>query len=451
MRLRFGMSVRIGLIVMIALFAGWLTLIAGFYISADGGRKAALPTPERLAAMTEIVERTDPLEREDLLTALSGRNLSVWIGPGEPDVASTPRFDPIETALFEPIMAALAPRQVAILPQPITRIGGPIASPINAIELQIGLPDGEILFVESSSPIVVAAVGIPVGFVPAIIATLIALGTLIILHREFGPLSRLAVAVDKVDPMQEPVALPAIRARSPELRALVAAFERLQDRLSVLIRGRMALIGGIQHDLRTFATRLRLRADKITDPEERARAVQDISDMIQLLDDALLASRAGANELDEELVELAELIASEVMDRSVQSQAVSLTIAPKAQGLTVLGDRLALRRIIGNLIDNALKFGKQAQLSLTVEHSSLVLTVDDKGPGIPVEMRPVLLEPFTRLEGSRARGTGGSGLGLSVVGSLLSAHRGTLCIDDAPGGGARVEAKLPIFKPSLAD
>jgi signal transduction histidine kinase len=112
----------------------------------------------------------------------------------------------------------------------------------------------------------------------------------------------------------------------------------------------------------------------------------------------------------------------------------------------VIGDRLALRRIFANLIDNAVKYGGGAHLVLTVEGAWLQLVIDDPGPGIPPEQRDVILEPFVRLETSRARKTGGAGLGLAVARSLTEAHGGRLQIDQAPGGGARVVVRLPLFQ-----
>lgn len=439
------MSIRIGLIMMIALFAGWVTLLAAFYVSANGGRQAALPSPQQLVAVTTIMERTTAADRPALIEALSGGDVLVALSDSPPDIQSTPVFNPVDTMTFEALVDALAPREVAILPKTLSVPGGVFASPINAVEFQIALTTGQTLLVITNSPVIVASIGLPVGFGAALIGILIALATLILLHREFRPLSHLAEAVKAVDPMGEPTGLPPIRARSPELRALNAAFQGLQDRLQVLIKGRMALIGGLQHDVRTFATRLRLRVDKISDPVERDRAIADIQDMICLLDDALLASRAGANELNEELIELAALVRSEALDRQVQDAEVILSVAPDTSNLHVLGDRLALRRVVANLVENAVKYGHSAHLSLNRKLDTLVLTVDDTGPGIPVAQRALLLEPFTRVEGSRARHTGGSGLGLAVAHGLLQAHQGTLEIGDAPGGGARVTVGLPIF------
>ncbi|MEM9139431.1 MAG: ATP-binding protein [Pseudomonadota bacterium] len=444
---KFAITARVGVIVMVALFAGWLTLLAAVYVSSNGGRDMAMPSPERLAAVAGVLERTPASERPALIDALSGRNMVVQVTDAPPEPFAEPDLVRIDREQFDAIRARLQPRDVTILPRPVEGMPtGPFASPINAVQFQIGLSTGDTLLVLSRSPFVIAPIGLPVGFAAALIGIIIALFTLIVLHREFRPLSRLAVAVDKVDPTGAPVALPPIRARSPELRALVQAFERLQDRLTVLIRGRMALIGGIQHDVRTFATRLRLRIDKITDAEERDRAARDIADMIHLLDDALLASRAGASELDEELIDLVDLLTAEAADRRDQGADVTLSLPPGLDEAYVLGDRLALRRIVANLLDNAVKYGHRARMGLQVGDADLALTIDDDGPGIAEDQRALLLEPFTRVEESRARHTGGTGLGLSVARSLLDAHRGALEISEAPSGGARMIVRLPVFQ-----
>jgi signal transduction histidine kinase len=167
--------------------------------------------------------------------------------------------------------------------------------------------------------------------------------------------------------------------------------------------------------------------------------------MIKLLDDALLASRAGANELDEELVEFQQIVRAEVDDRRAAGQAVDLEMALKDADAAVLGDRLALRRVVANLIENALKYGQVAHVQVVSAERTMLLTIDDAGAGIPPEQREAMLEPFVRLEASRNRQTGGAGLGLAVARNLVEAHGGTIAITDAPTGGARVAVRLPLF------
>lgn len=446
-----SLSWRVGLILVVGLMAGWLTLIAASYISRGYGEPVSLASPLRLAAIADVVERTPPEDRQRLLTAIRTPHLAVWVEPRRLTQSRLPDLAPLDAARVGAYREALVGRPLVITPgERDPQVGRAFASALSAVEFKIGLADGETLVLTSESPVLVAPFGLPVGFGAGLIGVLVALVTLIILHGEFRPLKRLAAAVDRVDPSLGTPPLPPIRARSPEVRALVGAFERLQSRVQTLIRARLALVGGIQHDLRTFATRLCLRLDKIADPDDRARASADIADMIALMDDALLASRAGASELDEELIALPPLIAAEIADRQAAGAKVDLAAAvagveAHSAEILVLGDRLALRRILANLLDNALTYGHRAHVALAVTGSHIVLTVDDEGPGIPAAQRPVLLEPFTRTETSRARRTGGAGLGLAVVRSLAEAHGGTVEIGDSPSAGARLAVTLPLF------
>jgi signal transduction histidine kinase len=168
--------------------------------------------------------------------------------------------------------------------------------------------------------------------------------------------------------------------------------------------------------------------------------------MIRLLDDALLSARTGAGGLAQEMVELAELVSSDVQDRRAQGDAVDVVTEAAAWDAIVLGDRLALRRVLANIVDNALKYGRAAHVRTALRSQAIVVSVDDEGPGIPERAHRAILEPFNRLEGSRSRATGGAGLGLAVVRSLVEAHGGTIELASTPGGGARVSVALPLFK-----
>ncbi|MEO0957429.1 MAG: ATP-binding protein [Pseudomonadota bacterium] len=456
-----SLSWRVGLIAMVGLMAGWLVVVAVGYIDRGAGEPAALASPLRLAAIADVVEHAPPETRQRLLEAIRTPHLAVWIEPEPLIETDLPQLTSFDAARIEAYRDALAGRSIAIIPREADQLlGRAMASALSAVEFRIGLAGGETLVVTSQSPLIVAPIGLPVGFGAGLVGVLVALATLIALHREFRPLKRLAASVDRVDPGVRVLPLPQIRARSPELRALITAFGRLQQRLDTLIRARLALVGGIQHDLRTFATRLNLRVEQIPDAGERAKAGADIADMIALMDDALLASRAGVGELDNSLIDLAPLVAAEVADRRAAGAPVDLApldfgtaawatdnAGSAITGCTVLGDRIALRRILANLIDNALAYGQSAHVRLVQSGADIVLMVDDEGPGIPPDQRLLLLEPFARAETSRARSTGGSGLGLAVVRSLAEAHGGSVSIDNAPNGGARLAVTLPLFRP----
>ena len=136
----------------------------------------------------------------------------------------------------------------------------------------------------------------------------------------------------------------------------------------------------------------------------------------------------------------------EADDRSAQGNRIELSADEAVRDVIVLGDRLGLRRIVANIIDNAIKYGRVARLRLHLEDALIVLTVDDEGPGIPADRRQAMLEPFNRLETSRNRATGGAGLGLAVARSLVEAHGGTISLAEAAGGGTRVRIGLPVFR-----
>jgi signal transduction histidine kinase len=315
-----------------------------------------------------------------------------------------------------------------------------------ALQIRIGLKTGDVLVIHAGETLLFGPLGMPVGFGAGIFGTLVALLALLVMHRETKPLARLAEAVDRVDLSLDPVQLPEAKRSAPEIRALIDAFNRLQTRLGELLRSRMVMLGGISHDVRTFATRLRLRAEKISDQNERDRAIADINDMIVLLDDALLASRAGAGELAEEMVEIDDMIRAEVTDRQSNGACIDYDVEQWDRAPVVLGDRLALKRVVANLSDNALKYGRAAHLRGAIDGNNFILIVDDEGFGIPPERRQAMLEPFSRLETSRNRATGGAGLGLAIARGLTEAHGGSLSIQDAPSGGARISVRLPLFQ-----
>lgn len=443
--LKFSLAARIALIVIMALMVAWIVALAQFYRSLSG--EGVYPAPRRVAALVALVETVPAAQRALVLDAFASSIATARLGR-EPVPAADTENDADEAAQRRAYEAVLDGRRFSLDAAPALRVARhlPRLRPAtDRVELRIALRTGETLAVVSHNPLMITRLGLPVGFGAGLLGTLVALIALVIMHRETRPLVRLAAAVDRTDLGGPPVPVPSARGSSPEIRTLIAAFERLQARVGQLLRARMAMLGGISHDVRTFATRLRMRVEQIPEGAERDRAIADISDMIRLLDDALLASRAGVGELETELVELDGVIRAEVDDRRGAGGRVDLRLADGVVPATVLGERVALRRIVGNLVDNALKYGEAAHVTLAADAGWFVLTVDDEGPGIPAEQRELLLEPFTRLEASRSRGTGGAGLGLGIVRNLTEAMGGHVAIGDAPGGGARITVRLPAF------
>jgi signal transduction histidine kinase len=450
--LRLTLAARIALIVVIGMTVVWIATIALYYRASTAERAGVRPSPAQLAALAELVERTPPGERHLIWNAVKSDRFEAHIEAATPAPTSAPVGPAKDAGLREAYTPALAGRALVVTSPPddahrrwfprLARLSA------NALEFRIALRTGETLVVDTRALILVTPLGLPVGFGAGLFGTIVALLALLIMQRETRPLARLAAAVDRVDLSADPSPLPQPRTSAPEIRAVVAAFNRLQGRLSEMLRARMTLVGGIAHDVRTFATRLRLRVDRIADETERRRAVADIDDMIRLLDDAMLSSRASAGELAQEMIELGALVRVEVNDRRTGGTPVDLAGDQARKDAIVIGDRVALRRILGNLIDNAIKYGRVAHVRTALDDGMAVVIVDDEGQGIPAPERQAMFEPFNRLETSRNRATGGAGLGLAVVRSLAEAHGGTVEISQTEGGGGRVIVKLPVFQAS---
>ncbi|HTG04608.1 MAG TPA: ATP-binding protein [Bradyrhizobium sp.] len=449
MILRMTFAARIGLIVVVGLGMAWISTIALYYIArAHTAENNTLPVPGHIAALVELIERTPGEERKLVLRVASSETFAARIDAGANTGTTAQRILPrLNQRAIESSLQALGGRPVSVNFADTgerRRLFSRLVPP--TVDVRVGLRTGDTLVIEVGNAILLGPLGLPVGFGAGIFGTLIALLALLVMHRETKPLARLAEAVDRVDLSLDPVALPEARRSAPEIRSLIDAFNRLQGRLGELLRSRMAMLGGISHDVRTYATRLRLRAEKINDEAERDRAIADINDMILLLDDALLASRAGAGELAEEMVEIDDIIRAEVADRRSGGARIDYQGGHWEQVPIVLGDRLALRRVVANLADNAIKYGGSAHLRSMIVGKDFLLTVDDEGAGIPPEHRQAMLEPFSRLETSRSRGTGGAGLGLAIARGLTEAHGGALSIQQAPSGGARISVRLRLFQ-----
>lgn len=435
-------------ITMVLLLGLWIAVVSNFYLSDDWKQEDYWPQPKRIAAITALLKKTPTKERADIVEALSSQGLKVWV---ETDIATEATVNTVRQAneqLMKRYASVLSGYAFTIsdvsLPPAQNRFFQIGRKASHAIEFRIGVGGGDTIVMQSIPPIALTSFGLPVGIGAGAIATMIALSALVVLYREIGPLRQLARAINKMDLDGQIVPIPNVRGRSTEIRALVTAFDRLQTRLSQVLRSRMAMLGGISHDVRTYATRLRLRAELIPSDVQRVRAIEDISDMIRLLDDALLAARVGANDLAEELLDLSEIVRNEVENRRSLGASLVLVL-PLQKEVSVLGDQTALKRVVANIIDNAIKYGQSAEVQLDVRGVNAILTIGDTGPGIPVELVDLLMEPFVRVEISRGRDTGGAGLGLAIVRNLVEAHGGTVDIRNRSPHGLQVSVIIPIF------
>jgi len=451
--IRLGFATRLFVIFLSSLLALQLLAVVSFMLQRSRATEAGirLPLPDQAAALVELLEGMPKDQWPKLLRAANSSDLSVTITETRP-VAREPAWyeAPVVDLIVRRYLGALGDREVRVRVEPSSEFrNGPLrilswVSP-GAVEIEIGLRSGETLIVAAGGVLSLGVLGLPPGFWAGILGVGVAAFALYLLRREATPLRDLAEAVDRAPIGAEVPPIPDAPRSAPEIRALIGAFNRLSSRMTGMLRSRMALVGGISHDLRTYVTRLRLRADMIPDGAEREKAISDLADMSRLLDDSLLAFKASAPMREEELVEVIAILEREAADRRLAGADVTLVVAPAAADAQVLGSALALRRLVSNLTENAVTYGHFARISAASDDGWLVITVDDGGPGIAAQDREGLMEPFVRLETSRNRATGGAGLGLAIARGAAEAHGGRLELADAPGGGARARVLLPLY------
>jgi signal transduction histidine kinase len=456
--IRLGFAARLFLIFLASLVALQLLAVTTFYLqrSQDTDTGLRLPLPDQASALVELLEGTPKSQWPLLLRAMSGTDLRVRVSDQRPDRREAAWYEaPVIELIMRRYLASLGGREVRVRVEPSSELfSGPMQalswmSPGN-VEIDIDLKTGETLTVSAGGALSLSVLGLPPGFWAGVLGVAVALVTLLMVRREALPLRRLAEAVDRMNLPGKAEPIPEAPRGAPEIRALIEAFNRLRARIATLLMARMALIGGISHDLRTYATRLRLRAELIADEGERSKAIQDLAEMNRLLDDSLLAIETGKPARIEELIQVAPILEREAEDRCRAGAKVSLTISPEARSAELLGDAVTLRRLVANLTENALAYGHEAAISAEVRGAELLILIDDKGPGIGAEHREAVLEPFVRLEESRNRRTGGSGLGLAIARNAAEAHGGRLVLETSPAGGTRARIELPLLQPEAS-
>ncbi|XLZ68545.1 ATP-binding protein [Massilia sp. SR12] len=255
------------------------------------------------------------------------------------------------------------------------------------------------------------------------------------------PLQQLALAADALGPDMQGAHLP--ENGPSEVARAARAFNAMQQRIAGYMAERIQILASISHDLQTPITRMRLRVDMMDDEPQQARLRQDLQAMEQLVKEGVAYARTlhGTSEAPTR-IDPDALLDSMVHDYTDAGQEVSLH---GAVGRAMELRPQALRRVLGNLIDNALKFGGSAQVHVAQAGGAggIAISVLDRGPGIPPESLQAVFEPFVRLESSRSRETGGTGLGLAIARQLATAMGGTLTLHPREGGGLEARLALP--------
>jgi len=225
-----------------------------------------------------------------------------------------------------------------------------------------------------------------------------------------------------------------------EIRQVAKAFNDMQARIRRLINDRTQTLAAVSHDLKTPLTRLRLRGEFVADSALRKAIDTDLDEMERMIDQALAFLRGDATGEESKPVDIGSILKTICDQAADGGHDVVLSGDPHA---AVTCKPLAIKRALTNLIDNAVKYGKRARVSLADRPHELLVTIEDDGPGIPQIERERVFDPFYRIEGSRSRETGGTGLGLTLARTVVRAHGGDITLDSRDGAGLRVVVALP--------
>nr|WP_218959511.1 ATP-binding protein [Cupriavidus sp. IK-TO18] len=252
------------------------------------------------------------------------------------------------------------------------------------------------------------------------------------------PVVALANAADALDP--NAAGKPLAETGPTELVRAARAFNAMRERIARFVEERVQILAAISHDLQTPITRMRLRAEMAEDSEDKRKLVHDLAEIETLVKEGLAYARAMHGDGEKaSRIDIGSFVESLVYDYQDTGKAVTIL---QNIGGAIMTRPHALRRILTNLTDNAIKFGGAAELSVRRDGAVVVIGVLDRGPGIPAEKLESVVQPFVRLEESRNRETGGTGLGLAIAHQLALAIGGSLTLRNREGGGLEAQLRL---------
>ncbi len=258
-------------------------------------------------------------------------------------------------------------------------------------------------------------------------------------RRLIEPLARFALASERLG---RDMNAPDMQEDGPrEVNRAARAFNDMQKRLRRLISDRTQMLAAVSHDLRTPVTRLRLRAEFIKDKEQRQKMLNDLAQMEAMIAATLSFAQLDSSDEERKNLDLAGLVQSVCDDAAELGQNVTYNGPGR---VSFYGRPLALRRVFDNLVGNALKYGGCARVTLIKKPENIIITIKDTGPGIPASELENVFDPFYRVETSRNRETGGVGLGLAVVRSIISGHGGEVTLSNRETGGLCATVTLPL-------
>ncbi len=419
-------------------------------------------TAERIAAAVGLFEQAPAAERRWLERSFHGLGLRVRWTPHRPLVAADGddwRSRLVRSALDDHLDDGVERRILVSLTEDPTSVRGfdtpPMGMsmpgmgmhmtgmmqgglPTHLLLVSVGLADGSWLNFMAPSGRLAPFWSSRFFFSIVVTAVVVIALSVWAVRRSTAPLALFARAAERLG---KDVGAPPLDEGGPrEVRRAARAFNEMQRRLRDFIDGRTRMLGAISHDLRTPITRLKLRAEFVEDAEQRAKMLADLDEMETMIAATLSFARDAAAGEPRKTFDLAVLL------QSLCDAAADVGGRAEYAGdfrFPYDGRPVALKRVFANLIDNALKYGGRAVVSLSGSEAEVTVTVDDDGPGIPEDAMERVFDSFYRLEGSRSRDTGGVGLGLNIARTIVHAHGGKIELANRQQGGLSATVTIP--------
>lgn len=397
------------------------------YERTQAAKTAMVDTLGRdVASSVAILERVPPAERPLWLGRLERKNYRYVLGPFPPG---------------EPVRSTLA---LAVIDSVNNALGARYSVNCTAadrmqLDIRLHLADGTPLTIELVRSSMMLSFWVPLILVIqlAILCFFMWLAVRLITR----PLAQLAQAADTMGTEMRVAPLP--EDGPQEVARAATAFNAMQRRIAEYLAERMQILAAVSHDLQTPITRMRLRADLLDNAVQRDKMLGDLNAMQMLVEEGIAYARNAQGVTEQPCrTDLDALLASIVYDYQDAGQALRLQ---GSAGRPLTTRPHTLKRILTNLLDNALKFGEEVEIQVTADTAGRVsIAVLDRGPGIRESELEAVLQPFYRLEGSRNRATGGTGLGLAIAQQLAQALDARLSLSNREGGGLVARLSLAV-------
>lgn len=428
-------------------------------------RTAGLHSAQRIAGIVKVLDQMPPEQRMEIAKALDTQGMRIDLTPASWETnnkklsqenavfLSALRFylddeRPINFQYVEenPQMAYTSPNHPGMgrghdmrqIMQRHMAENGLFLPPEGRHLIQVLLNDGQWVSFGEQLPQKMSAWPLRMVIALSMVLLILGLVALVAVKIIIKPLSHLA---ESARALGEDLQRPLLDVEGPEeVRDTLQAFNSMHQQIKQYVDERSRFLAAISHDLKTPLTRLRLRSGLFEDDEMRRKVEHDLSEMEDLIHSTLDFMRNEAPKELKQAVDINDLL--ETIQIDGESVGSTITLTGRADNYFYCHP-VSMRRLINNLVENAIKYGGQANIEVLDSPQQLKIKISDEGTGIPEHELKHILEPFYRVEDSRSKETGGSGLGLSIANSIAKAHKGSLTLKNRDKGGIEAEITLP--------